>query len=145
MGKLILFFTIAVLAACSSGHSKKQTLADTAHVTSSQGTSGIEQMMNAEPDGDHIEKYPNGMMKIRGYILHGKREGQWASFYANGKQWSETYFTKGKKNGPTTTWYENGQKRYVGEYTNDEHTGKWSYWDEEGNSVDAEASGKPGT
>jgi antitoxin component YwqK of YwqJK toxin-antitoxin module len=86
-------------------------------------------------DGDHIERYKNGVIRIRGNMKDGKREGLWKSWYEDGKQWSETTFKAGIKNGKTTTWYENGNKRYEGEYTNDEESGLWTYWDESGKEV----------
>ncbi len=86
-------------------------------------------------NGESIERYKNGVIKMRGIMKNGKRDGTWKSWYEDGTPWRETTFAEGVKNGPTSTWYENGKKRYEGFYTNDVETGKWTYWDEKGNVI----------
>jgi antitoxin component YwqK of YwqJK toxin-antitoxin module len=86
-------------------------------------------------NGEYIRHYESGVIKMRGMMKNGKREGLWKSWYANGSPWSETTFQGGLKNGRTTTWYENEKKRYDGFYTNDIESGKWTFWDEQGNVV----------
>ncbi|MBL7884311.1 MAG: hypothetical protein JNL69_09590 [Bacteroidia bacterium] len=86
-------------------------------------------------NGEHIQRYPNGVIEMKGMMKDGKREGLWKSFYENGSPWSETTFKEGIKNGPTTTWYENEQKRYIGNYKDDKEVGKWTYWDEKGKLI----------
>ena len=86
---------------------------------------------------EYEEKYPNGVIRIKGYVLSGLREGQWMSFYSNGKPWSQSIYKKGHLNGPKATWYENGQMRYSGEYTLDQRSGKWTFWDESGKQQEA--------
>ena len=86
-------------------------------------------------NGEYMLHYENGVIKIRGMMKDGQREGLWKSWYDNGSPWSETSFKAGKKDGPTTTWYENEKKRYTGFYTNDEESGKWTFWDESGKVV----------
>lgn len=84
------------------------------------------------PEGEYIEKYSNGVIKIHGYIAGGMRHGQWASFYPAGDLWSEVFYVSGKRNGRTTSYYENGKKRYDGFYKDDAEAGKWTYWEESG-------------
>jgi antitoxin component YwqK of YwqJK toxin-antitoxin module len=86
-------------------------------------------------NGEYIQYYKNGVIKISGIMKDGKREGLWKSFYENGSPWSETTFKNGVKNGKTITWYENEKKRYEGFYTNDSESGKWIFLDEKGNVV----------
>lgn len=83
-------------------------------------------------NGENIEYYKNGSIKIRGMMKNAHREGVWKSWYENGSPWSETTFKEGKKNGKTTTWYENGKKRYEGFFTNDVESGQWMIWDDKG-------------
>ncbi len=86
-------------------------------------------------NGEYIERYTTGVVRIRGMMKDGQREGLWKSFYDNGSPWSETTFKAGKKQGPTTTWYENEQKRYTGFYKNDVESGNWMFWDEKGKVI----------
>ncbi|MCW3085295.1 MAG: hypothetical protein JWP12_2661 [Bacteroidetes bacterium] len=86
-------------------------------------------------NGEYIERYTTGVVRIRGMMKDGQREGLWKSFYDNGSPWSETTFEAGKKQGPTTTWYENEKKRYTGFYKNDEEAGNWMFWDEKGKVI----------
>jgi antitoxin component YwqK of YwqJK toxin-antitoxin module len=86
-------------------------------------------------NGEYIQYYANGVIKMRGMMKSGNRDGLWKSYYENGAPWSETTFKDGKKDGRTTTWYENEKKRYEGFYTLDEETGKWIFWDEKGNKA----------
>ena len=87
-------------------------------------------------NGENIEYYKNGKIKIQGMMKDGNREGVWKSWYEDGTPWSETTFIEGKKNGKTTTWYENGKKRYDGFYTNGIESGKWMIWDEKGKLIE---------
>ncbi len=86
----------------------------------------------APPEGEYVEKYNNGIIKMHGYIAGGMRHGQWASFYPSGNPWSEVVYIRGKRNGRTTSWHENGQLRYSGFYKDDAEAGKWKYFDESG-------------
>ncbi len=83
-------------------------------------------------NGESIQHYSSGAIKMRGMMKDGHRSGIWKSWYENGTPWSETTFLEGRKTGKTITWYENGKKRYEGFYTNDIESGKWVYWNEEG-------------
>jgi antitoxin component YwqK of YwqJK toxin-antitoxin module len=93
-------------------------------------------------NGEYVLHYESGVIKIRGMMQNGKREGLWKSWYSNGSPWSETTFHEGIKNGPTTTWYENEKKRYEGFYTNDVESGVWKFWDEKGKLVSSQDYGK---
>lgn len=97
-------------------------------------------MVNADDprlDGnEYEEKYPDGRIRIKGYVIGGYREGQWMSFYPNGNPWSSSFYKKGKLNGATVTFYENGQMRYKGEYREDTRSGLWTFWDEKGKQIE---------
>lgn len=82
--------------------------------------------------GDYIDKYPNGIIKFKGYFRLGQRHGQWMSFYPNGLLWSEMHFDKGLRHGPNLTYFENGQPRYTGFYKNDKRDSTWCYYDSTG-------------
>ena len=83
--------------------------------------------------GDYIDKYPNGIIKFKGYYRFGKRHGQWISFYENGLPWSEMHFDKGVRSGVNITYFETGKERYKGVYKNDKRDSIWMYFDSIGN------------
>lgn len=85
------------------------------------------------PDGDYIENYPDGKVKIQGEMKNGTRNGTWQAFYPEGNKQSEIHYEDGKKNGKSATFYPNGRIRYVGYYKWDEPTGTWEFYDEAGN------------
>lgn len=87
-------------------------------------------------NGENIEYYKSGSIKIRGMMKDGQRDGVWKSWYEDGTPWSETTFKFGKKEGKTNTWYENGKKRYDGFYSNNIESGKWMIWDVKGNLIE---------
>ncbi len=90
---------------------------------------------DSEYTGDYIDKYPNGIVKFRGFFRFGQRHGQWVSFYDNGFPWSEQHYDKGKKHGPTVTYYENGKVRYTGFYKNDMRDSVWIFYDTSGKNL----------
>ncbi len=82
--------------------------------------------------GEYTDKYPNGIIKFKGFFRFGKRHGQWMSFYPNGLAWSELHFDKGLREGPNLTYYFTGTKRYTGFYKNDMRDSTWCYYDSTG-------------
>ena len=93
---------------------------------------------NVDPDDpningtEYLEKYSSGVIKMKGNVFGGKREGQWFSFYPDGTPWSQSVYIKGMLNGPTVTFHENGKRNYLGEYTDGKRSGKWTFWDTSG-------------
>jgi antitoxin component YwqK of YwqJK toxin-antitoxin module len=93
-------------------------------------TKPLAQQTSTTPDGKHIERYPNGVIKFEGEYKNGERNGVWKSYYENGTPWSETTYQLGKKNGATKTFYQNGKLRYEGFFTDDKESGTWIFYDE---------------
>jgi antitoxin component YwqK of YwqJK toxin-antitoxin module len=85
--------------------------------------------------GSYVDRYPNGIVKFRGYFRFGQRHGQWMSFYPNGLMWSEMYYDKGLREGPNVTYFESGKKRYEGFYKNDLRDSIWVYYDSTGTAA----------
>lgn len=135
MKKITLFLLLAsALLSCkenSSPVTSKAVQYDTLKTNKLLG----EQKDSVITNGEYVQFYKNGVIKMRGMMKDGKRDGLWKSFYENGSPWSETTFKDGKKEGKTTTWYENEKKRYEGYYKEDTESGKWIFWDEKGNQV----------
>lgn len=83
--------------------------------------------------GEYIDKYPDGIIKFKGFFRFGERHGQWIAFYTNGLPWSEHNYDKGKKHGPNIVYFENGKIRYSGFYKNDKRDSTWLFYDTLGN------------
>lgn len=83
--------------------------------------------------GDYLDKYPNGLVKFKGFYRFGQRHGMWLSFYPSGIAWSEMHYDKGLRHGPNITYYENGKIRYSGFYKFDKMDSLWNYYDSTGN------------
>jgi len=82
--------------------------------------------------GEYTDRYPNGIVKFKGFFRFGQRHGQWMSFYPNGLMWSELHYDKGLREGPNMTYFITGGKRYTGFYKNDKQDSVWSYYDSTG-------------
>ncbi|MEN8928247.1 MAG: hypothetical protein ABF242_04255 [Flavobacteriales bacterium] len=82
--------------------------------------------------GKHIEKYPNGAIKIKGDMVKGQRQGLWESFYENGVKWSESTYLFGVRQGPYKIFYPDGKLKILGAYQNEEKSGIWYFYNEKG-------------
>ena len=84
-------------------------------------------------DGDFIMRYPNGVIRMKGFYMHGKRDGEWVSFFEDGKVQSEGYFKQGYRDGKGTVYYPNtGNKMYEGNYKDGVMVGIWKYYNTDG-------------
>lgn len=86
-------------------------------------------------NGDYVEKYDNGIVKMKGYYINGKRNGQWTGFFADGKLMSEGFFKDGLRDGKAIVYHQNGQVYYTGYYNNGREVGKWVFFAEDGRKV----------
>jgi antitoxin component YwqK of YwqJK toxin-antitoxin module len=86
--------------------------------------------------GDYTDKYPDGIVKFKGFYRFGQKHGQWMSFYPNGLLWSELHYDKGLRHGPNMTYYIDGIPRYTGFYKNDKKDSIWCYFDSTGKIVE---------
>jgi len=82
--------------------------------------------------GDAEEKYPNGIVKYKGFYRFGKRHGEWIYFYPNGNLWSESIYNRGKLDGISKVYYPNGKLHYVGFFKKDIKDSIWTYYDTTG-------------
>lgn len=82
-----------------------------------------------------VEHYPNGVLKISGVSVDGKRNGHWESYYENGYKWSEVEYKMGAKQGDIVVFYQNGMMRYQGRYNDDDRSGIWTFYDTLGVSL----------
>lgn len=93
-------------------------------------------------NGEHIERYDNGVIYMKGQVSGGLRAGEWITFYRSGKEWSHGIYKAGFREGHGVSYWENGQKSSEGDYKKDKMIGKWKFWDEEGRMVEKDFGGK---
>ncbi len=79
--------------------------------------------------GDHIVKYPNGVIRVKGYFRFGKRHSKWMYFFENGNLQTEADYLNGVMQGEEKVYYPNGNLMYSGIQKNDKSVGKWIYND----------------
>lgn len=136
-----IFCLAAIFFSCSSDSEEKNK--DENKIAPKDSTSevlaGVIEKKPPVQFGDYEEKYPSGIIKMKGYYVNGKREGQWVSFYENGNVWSEGFFKQGLRDGKSMVYYENGQKYYTGYYKDGRKVGKWEFFDEKGNKIKEES------
>lgn len=82
-----------------------------------------------------VEHYPNGIKKVEGDKLNGKRNGRWVFYYEDGMMWSEGTYRHGKREGSSIVYYENGKKKIEGQYKKDMRIGEWKVWEDDGSLV----------
>ena len=86
--------------------------------------------------GDYFEKYPSGVIKVRGTFRFGKKSGKWMYFFPNGTMWSEAFFHDDKMNGGSNVYHSNGQLMYSGHYKMDVADSVWNFYDSLGKLVE---------
>ncbi|HTL83416.1 MAG TPA: hypothetical protein VL651_16990 [Bacteroidia bacterium] len=86
-------------------------------------------------DGEHVERYDNGVVYMKGEVKGGLRHGEWMTFYKDGKLWSQGTYKDGFREGYGVSYYANGNKSSEGYYQHDKMIGKWTFWDEYGNAT----------
>jgi antitoxin component YwqK of YwqJK toxin-antitoxin module len=145
-----LFFATFFFFSCNEGNMKKRgegSVPNPAGTVSTTGSSaspagGDKQRIDSVPDGDYVARYPNGVIRMKGFYKNGKREGDWVAFFETGKVQSEGYFTAGMRDHHAVVYYETGKKMYEGEYKNGVQIGKWKYYKEDGSLKHEEDYGK---
>lgn len=116
----------------AQGNSSEQT---TTVDTSLRGLVGVIEKNPPVQQGNYVAKYPNGIVKMKGYYINGKRNGQWTSFFENGTVQSEGFFKDGLRDGRAVVYYENGKVYYEGYYKEGREVGKWTFYSPEGKII----------
>lgn len=86
--------------------------------------------------GEYFEKYPSGIIRVRGNFRFGKKSGKWMYFYPDGKLWSEAFFSSDKMNGESNVYHPNGKVMYNGHYKMDLADSVWNFYDTTGKMVE---------
>ena len=107
---------------------------DSSKVTESEITLDVTNSIPSEKlkDGDFKSYFPEGQLKVSGFVEQGKRTGTWISYFPNGNKQSENNYVNGLLSGKTVVLYQNGQIMYIGYYNNGAPDGEWLYFDESG-------------
>jgi hypothetical protein len=134
--------TFLALFSCSSGNDEKSnekqenTPQQAATLdTSLRGLTGVIENNSPVQQGYYVAKYPNGIIKMKGYYVNGKRNGQWMSFYENGNLQSKGFFKDGLRDGKAEVYYENGKIYYEGYYKKGREVGWWTFYSPEGKII----------
>lgn len=133
---LITYF----LNSCSSDpapDSENRSSGDNATMvdTALNGRTGVIEKNPPVLNGNYEDKYPSGVIKMKGFYINGRREGQWISFFENGVKQSEGFFKGGLRDGKALVYFPSGKLYYEGYYKDGYETGKWVFFDEEGKKV----------
>lgn len=147
---ICLFAICQLISSCSSdpAETKKTSEVTSGETvpadTSLRGLTGVVEKNPPVQQGDYIAKYPNGIIKMRGFYVNGKREGQWTSFFESGTVQSEGFFKNGLRDGKALVYFENGQLYYEGYYKDGKEVGKWVFYDETGKKINEKNYGNTG-
>lgn len=142
MNKSVLMFAVIVVTfftSCNQKQVEKEIdeyiIKKDSNQTSKENESiyYIKEPTDSTYTGDAEEKYPNGIVKYKGFYRFGKRHGEWLYFYPNGNLWSECVYNRGKMNGKNNVYYPNGRIYYSAFYKNDLKDSIWTYYDTLGN------------
>ncbi|GIV29690.1 MAG: hypothetical protein KatS3mg028_0756 [Bacteroidia bacterium] len=95
----------------------------------------IKPLTDSTYTGEAEERYPNGIVKYKGFYRFGKKHGEWLYFYPNGNLWSEAVFNRDKMHGKSTVYHPNGKIYYTGYYKNNLRDSIWTYYDTAGNEI----------
>lgn len=94
-------------------------------------------------DGPFLDKYSNGIVKMKGEIVKGKKDGIWTAYFPSGVKQSESKYTNGVLDGKSAIFYENGNLRMAGYYDDGKRDGVWRLYKEDG-SFDKQINYKDG-
>lgn len=148
---VLLLAATALLAACTSKNAgdKNDTLNNERNLVSAPKISAPDKpivLQDRKPgamyDGDTVERYANGVIKIKGTMGGGKRQGQWVAFFPDGSIQSECGYRDNKAHGITVTYRPNGTKIWSGFYNMGVSVGKWKYYDEQGKFIEKDYKGE---
>lgn len=81
-----------------------------------------------------------GVVRGRGQIVDGLRDGPWIFFDDNGQRLSEGSFREGREDGAWVFFHPNGQLASKGAFENGERDGVWRFFKPNGTD-DAQRSG----
>src|SRR6478735_1997153 len=70
-----------------------------------------------EAQSEITERYPNGVLKSKGLLDHGSKNGTWVYYYINGEKSAEEHYVTDKLDGSVTYYFPNkkiqGEEKWV--------------------------------
>jgi len=94
------------------------------------GNIGI--LKDGKPDGLWTLYYPNGMIRMRVFLVNGKQEGLRTDWYRDGSKEFEGNYLDDKQSGVCRFWYNNGQLELEGEFKKGRFSGDHIRWYKDG-------------
>lgn len=82
--------------------------------------------------GPAVAWYDNGLPKMKGQYVSGKRVGRFTWWHNNGNKQLEGVYEADDKVGAWTWWHENGMKSIEGNYEANVAVGVWRWWEPDG-------------
>jgi antitoxin component YwqK of YwqJK toxin-antitoxin module len=151
VGVVFSFMMCVCLYACTSNQKDNTDInapdADSAKRQNGEGRATTSIGVFTPPDstytGDYFEKYPSGVIKVRGTFRFGKKNGKWMYFFPDGTLWSEAFFHDNKMNGESNVYHPNGKIMYNGHYKLDMADSVWCFYDTTGKLVEKRDYNKP--
>jgi uncharacterized protein len=96
-------------------------------------------LVGDEYDGNYLEYYPTGQLKIKYHYALGKLDGEQVEYYLSGKMKRHYFMKEGKESGTHRAWYEGGQLAFDGGFIDGLKQGTWSTYNEEGVQLKSES------
>lgn len=122
---LILMFSVAaIFSGCGEPYNKSNTTIVNGLLCEAGSDKPI--------TGDWIEKYPNDVIKEKGQIREGLKDGLFESFHENNKLRDSIRYIDGQRNGFLIRYDSAGTVREKGEYSHDKKHGAWKKFQDNG-------------
>ncbi len=94
-------------------------------------------------NGIYKELYPDGALKMEGFIAEGKSDSLWQNYYETGELKSKGFYVEGAKEGKWIYYFKSGSISGIGHFEDNLSHGKWEYYYPDG-SVEAEGAERLG-
>jgi antitoxin component YwqK of YwqJK toxin-antitoxin module len=132
--RIFIALCIATLVSCNNSEPAELTTSAEKEVETYNGIPISEK----EPEnytGEYQEIYKNGLPKMKGLKISGKREGRWQSWHPTGAPASECDYKNGIEHGDYIVFHEEGGIMITGQYLEGKKVGQWKFYNEEGEIV----------
>ena len=81
--------------------------------------------------GKYIDTYRKNVIKEKGTLKGGKRDGEIKVYYENGNHMHTGHYKNGKQDGEWKHYYKKGNLKRTGYYKNGEQDGEWKHYYED--------------
>jgi hypothetical protein len=133
--QLLTLLLFASLISCANNEENTETTDQEKEVETYNGIP----IADKEPEnysGEYQELYKNGLPKMKGLKVNGKREGRWQSWHPTGAPASECDYKNGVEHGEYIVFHEStGKPMITGKYSEGKKIGQWQFYNEEGQII----------